>query len=74
MTIDEAKKKVFEFLSRVVDKEYPLIWVGEFLKEDAIHIWIEANFYARGANPKDDAIPYWVNKETGKVLPGIELK
>ncbi len=74
MTIDEAKEKVFEFLSRVVDKEYPLIWVGEYIKEDVTHIWIEGTTYAEGENPKDVAGPYWVNKKTGQVLPGVELK
>ena len=74
MTIDEAKKRVQAFLSNTVDDEYPLVWVGEFIKEDVTHIWIEGTNYAEGEDPKDVAGPYWVNKETGNVLPGVELK
>ena len=74
MTIYEAKKRIQEALSHATDDEYPLVWVGEYIKEDVTHIWIEATTYAEGENPKDVAIPYWVNKETGNVLPGIELK
>ena len=75
MTISEAKKRVLEYLDSIpVDNECPLIWVGEFLKEDATHIWIEGTNYADVQNPKDVAIPYWVNKKTGKVMIGVELK
>ena len=71
MTIDEAKEKAFEFLSGIVDEEYPLAWVGEFIKEDATHIWIEGCLYAPGTNPEAVAKPLWVNKKTGKVMPAI---
>ncbi len=69
MSIDlaKAKERIRESLEKMANDEYPLVWVGELVKETDEEYFIEANVYNDKMKCNDESRPFAVHKTSGHV-------
>ena len=66
--LEKAKELVREDLKKMAYAEYPLVWVGELMKETDDEYFIEGNIYNEDEkNSNDESRPFAVHKTSGHV-------
>jgi hypothetical protein len=73
MTESEAREKLLAHMSKLVDDEYPLPWVGDVIEEGAAYFVFEAAIYKEGEDPRADSVYFFVNTDKeGNCGPVLE--